>query len=232
MENYLRTAKVVSKTRAGGRGVNWRVGLDNGNGVRYGFFKTIDRTRPTGIPDSYKYGIAAYELNKLLNLNLVPPVVEREIDGQKGSLQVFITGALRESERRLKKIEPPDPEKFKKILQTIVVFENLVYCRSYCAEWELDDVLIMADEDWKVWRVDFSESFSPSPKLIPGCEITCCSKELFQRLMDIDDKVIKTTLKPYLNDRELSMLFKRKKLLVKKIKQLIAKKGEEAVIFR
>ena len=232
MENYLRTAKVVSKTRAGGRGINWKVGLDDGNGVRYGFFKTIDRTRPTHIADSYKYGIAAYELNKLLNLNFVPPVVEREIDGQKGSLQIFITGALKESERRLRKIEPPDPEKFKKTLETVVVFENLVYCRSYCAERELDDVLILENEDWKVWRVDFSESFSPAPKLIPGCEITCCSEKLFKRLLDIDNKTIEAKLKPYLNERELSMLLKRKKIIVKKIKKLIAEKGEKSALYR
>jgi hypothetical protein len=89
----------------------------------------------------------------------------------------------------------------------------------------------MDKEDWKVWRVDFSEAFAPSPELIPGCEITCCSKKLFQRLIDLDDNVIKANLKHYLNDRDMSMLLKRKKLIVEKIKQLIAEKGEEAVIF-
>ena len=116
LENYLRTAKVVSKSRAGGRGVNWKVFLDDGKIARSGFFKTIDRPGTAPIPDSYKKGFAAYELDKLLGLNLVPPVVEREIDGQKGSLQIFISGHLKESERRLKKIEPPDPKRFKNTL--------------------------------------------------------------------------------------------------------------------
>jgi hypothetical protein len=231
MENYLRTAKVVSKSRAGGRGVNWILSLDDGKTARQGFFKTINRPRPTNIPDSYKYGIAAYELDKLLDLNLVPPVVEREMDGQKGSLQLFIGGTLKEGERRLRKIEPPDPKRFKNTLENLSVFENLIYSRAYCGERDLDDILIMDKEDWKVWRVDFSEAFDVSPELIPGCEITCCSKKLFQRLIGLDDNVIKAKLKHYINDKEMSMLLTRKKLIVKKIKQLIAEKGEKAVLF-
>ena len=231
LENYLRTAKVVSKRRTGGRGENWRLSLDDGKIARDGFFKLINRSRPTLIPDSYKYGIAAYELDKLLDLNLVPTVVEREIEGKKGSLQRYIIGALLESERRIKNIEPPDPERFKNTLEDLSVFENLTYSPSFCGERELNDILIEDKKDWKIWRVDFSEAFPPSPELIPGCEITRCSKKLYQHLIKLEDKVIKANLKHYLNDEEMSMLLKRKKLIIEKIKKLIAEKGEESVLF-
>jgi hypothetical protein len=231
LESYLRTAKIVLKKRAGGRGENWIISLDDGKIARQGFFKLSNRARPTLIPDSYKYGIAAYELDKLLDLNLVPPVVEREIEGRKGSLQIFIEGALNESDRRIKKIKPPEPEKFKNTLDDLTVFENLTFSPSFCGERELDDILIMDKEDWKIWRVDFSEAFAPSPELIPGCEITRCSKKLYQRLTKLEDKVIKAKLEYYLNDEEISMLLKRKQLIIAKIKKLIAEKGEESVLF-
>lgn len=231
LENYLRTAKVVSKRRTGGRGENWRLSLDDGKIARQGFFKLINRSRPTLIADSYKYGIAAYELDKLLDLNLVPTVVEREIEGRKGSLQIFIEGALLESDRRIKNIKPPEPEKFKNTLGDLSVFENLIYSPSYCGERELDDILIMDKKDWKIWRVDFSEAFPLSPELIPGCEITRCSKKLYQHLTKLEDKVIKAKLKHYLNDEEMGMLLKRKKLIIEKIKKLIAEKGEKSVLF-
>jgi hypothetical protein len=231
LENYLRTAKIVSKKRTGGRGENWIVSLDDGKIARRGFFKLLNLARPTLITDSYKYGIAAYELDKLLDLNLVPPIVEREIEGRKGSLQIFIEGALKESERRIKNIEPPDPERFKNTLEDLSVFENLTYSPCFCVEKELDDILIMHKKDWKIWRVDFSRAFAPSPELIPGFEITRCSKKLYQHLIKLDDKVIKAKLKQYLNDEEMSMLLKRKKLIIEKIKKLIAEKGEESVLF-
>jgi hypothetical protein len=231
LENYLRTAKIVSKRRAGGRGENWIINLDDGKAARYGFFKLLNQSRPAIITDSYIYGIAAYELDKLLDLNLVPTVVEREIEGRKGSLQIFIEGALLESERKIKKIEPPDPEKFKNTLEDLSVFENLTYSPSFCGERELDDILIMDKKDWKVWRVDFSEAFALSPELIPGCEITGCSKKLFQNLIKLEDKVIKAKLKHYLNDEEMIMLLKRKKLIIEKIKKLSEEKEEESVLF-
>ena len=231
LENYLRTAKIVSKKRTGGRGENWEISLDDGKIARRGFFKLLNQTRPALIADSYKYGIAAYELDKLLDLNLVPPVVEREIEGRKGSLQIYIEGHLLESDRRMKNIKPPDPEKFKNTLEDLSVFENLTYSPSFCGERELDDILIMDKKDWKVWRVDFSEAFALSPELIPGCEITRCSKKLYQHLIKLEDKVIKAKLKHYLNDEEMGMLLKRKKLIIEKIKKLIAEKGEESVLF-
>jgi hypothetical protein len=221
LENYLKTAKIVSKRRAGGRGENWVISLDDGKISRFGFFKLLNQARPALITDSYRYGIAAYELDKLLDLNIVPPVVEREIEGRKGSLQIFIEGALNESVRRMKKIKPREPDKFKNALEDLIVFENLTYSPSFCGERELDDILIMDKQDWKVWRVDFSEAFAPSPELIPGCEITGCSKKLCQNLIKLDDEVIKAKLKHYLNDEEMSMLLKRKKIIIEKIKKLI-----------
>jgi hypothetical protein len=231
LENYLKTAKIVSRRRAGGRGENWVISLDDGKISRHAFFKLLSQTRPALITDSYKYGIAAYELDKLLDLNLVPPVVEREIEGRKGSLQIFIEGALNESVRRMKNIKPQEPEKFKNTLEDLSVFENLTYSPSFCGERELDDILIMYKEDWKVWRVDFSEAFAPSPELIPGCEISGCSKKLYQNLIKLEDNVIKAKLKHYLNDEEMSMLLKRKKLVIEKIKKLTEEKGEESVLF-
>jgi len=38
---------------------------------------------PRRFLDSYKAEIAAYEIDKVLGMRMVPPAVEREIDGQK-----------------------------------------------------------------------------------------------------------------------------------------------------
>ena len=214
LENYLKTAKIdPDRDKRGRRTEAYKVSLDDGKIKRGGFLKLTDRTRPNHpLPDSYKYGIAAYELDKLLDLNLVPPVVEREIEGGKGSLMIYLEGPLRESDRRRRKIEPPDPKIFENTLEELNVFV-------------LDKVA------WKVWRVAFSEAFAPSPELIPGCEITRCSKKLYQNLLKLDDKVLKAKLKHYLNEEEISMLLKRKKIIIEKIKQLIDEKGEESVLF-
>src|SRR5690242_18374874 len=48
-------------------------------------WKVLPPGRRGGYWESYKSEIAAYELDKRLELHMVPPVVEREIDGNTGA---------------------------------------------------------------------------------------------------------------------------------------------------
>ena len=231
MENYLRTADIVSieKDESAGRTAPWRINLDDGKIARQGHFKHVNRLRPSLFPaDSYKYDIAAYELDKLLDLNIVPPIVEREIEGTKGSLQLFLEGIITENERKMKNIDPPDLKVFKNNLEVINIFENLVYDED-CLD--PDDNLINM-EDWRVWRVDFSMAFSLTPELIPGCKITRCSKKLYKNLQKLESEAVKAKLNPYLNDEEIEALLKRKNVITDTIQQLIKEKGEASVLFQ
>lgn len=234
MEKFLKTARITPEQKGvGGRTESWSVILYDGKTKMRGFAKFTDRHRPYTLPDSYKYGIAAFELNKLLGLDLVPPMVEREIEGRKASLMPLLEGVISERSRRRRNIEPPDLESFQNAMDELKVFENLVYSSALCEEGgdDLGDLLIMFKKNWKAWRVDLSQAFSPIPELIQYCEFTRCSKKLFGNLLKLDDKNIKAKLKKYLNEDEMSALLERKKLIIERIKQLIKEKGEESVLF-
>ncbi len=233
LENYLKTASIGSDWKPIGRRTEaYVVNLDDGRIKRRGVLKLTDRTRPSHpIPDSYKYGIAAYELDRLLDLKIVPPTVVRETDGRKGSLMIFLEDSLRESDRQRKNLEPPDPKSFENALEEIKAFENLVYFHSLCGMKDLGNILIMVKEDWKVWEVDFSEAFVPRSELIPECPIIRISKKFYKNLMKMDDEEVKLKLKPYLNDEEIKALFERKNAIIKTIQQLIQEKGEDSVLF-
>lgn len=228
MENYLKTARIVAinKSTVGGRTAPWIISLDDGKTRLRAIFKHVNRQRPSILPDSYKYELAGYELGRLLGLDITPLAVEREINGLKGSLQLLIEDSMTENYRKRRNIEPPDPKAFENTLEEIKIFENLVY--DECLD--RDDILIQ-ESDWKVWRVDFSEAFSPTLELIPGCEIRRCSKNLYNNLQKMDEKLIESKLKSYLNDEEIRALVERKNLIIEKIKKLIEEKGEEAVLF-
>lgn len=176
--------------------------------------------------DSYKYDIAAYELTKLLGVEMIPPVVERETGGRKGTLQVYVENCIREKDRRRKKLEPPNPKAFSNALEEVKVLENLTYDECQDA----DDLYIHRD-DWRVCRVDFSEAFAPIPELLPGCDITACSRKFYEGLLKLDEETVKSALSKYLSDEEIGALLIRKSLLIEKIKALICEKGEDAVLF-
>jgi hypothetical protein len=228
-EKYLKKATISNRRPSGTRGDSYFVHLDVGGIKKRGFLKFSNYQRPRVPTDSYIYGLAAYELDKLLDLNIIPPVVERNLGGRKGSLQILVSLLWDEGERRLKKIAPPDPENFFNTLEEIKIFEYLVYDTSLCQQSDLQDILIT--DEWKVWRVDFSEAFKPLPKLIEGCEITRCSRKLYQNLQQIKNKKIKSKLKKYLNKDEIDALLERKKLIIETVQKLIEDKGEAAVLF-
>ncbi len=176
--------------------------------------------------DSYKYDIAAYELTKLLGMELIPPVVEREIGGRQGTLQILLENCIRERDRRRKKLDPPDAKAFKNALEELKVFVNLVYDDCY----NLDDIYIHL-EDWRVCRVDFSEAFSPALELLPDCNITGCSRKLYKGPIDLDEEEVRETLGRYLSEEEIASCLVRKNLILEKINALIVEKGEENVLF-
>ena len=228
-EKYLKKARISNRRPSGTRGDSYVVHLDVGGIKKRGFLKFSNYQRPREPTDSFMYGLAAYELDKLLDLNIIPPVVERTFNQGKASLQILVNLLWDEGERRLKNIVPPDPERFFNSLEEIKIFEYLVYDISLCQQSDLQDILIT--DEWKIWHVDFSQAFEPEPKLIEGCEITRCSRKLYENMRQIEDKKIKSKLKKYLNEDEIEALLKRKKLIIEMIQKLIEEKGEAAVLF-
>ena len=229
VEYYLHNAAAVNvfKGAVPGRTAAWKIDLDNGEIKRRAMFKVVDDTRPAALlPDSYKYELAAYALDKLLDFNKIPPTIKREIESTWGSLQIRIENCFGLDEQNEKNILPPDSQAFADTLEEINVFENLIYNERK----ELDDILIHK-ETWDIFRVDFSEAFSPTPDLIPEQKITRCSKTLFKNLQELSDRVIIARLEGYLNEKEMSALLSRKALIIKKLKELIKEKGSAAVLF-
>jgi len=227
LEAFLRTARVVETQESDekGRTAPWRVILDNGFVRRRAMFKYVDRRRPHPFADSWRYELAAYELSKAFRLALVPPTVEREIDGMTGSLQLFMEGAVR-VEDLLRAPGRAEDERTSRALLSCRVFENLVY--NDCAAAR--DTYVTPD-DGRIFRVDFSSAFSPTARLLPDCEITRSSRALYRGLLAWDDRAMAVVLAPYLDADEQAALNKRRKLIIHKIATLIREKGEAAVLF-
>jgi hypothetical protein len=227
IEKFLKTsAPQLVVPGAAGRTEPWKVKMESNGITRWAQFKYISRPRPAPIPDSFTYEIAAYELDKYLGLNLVPPAVIRTINDTSGSLQMFVENAMRESDRKRESIIPADPEAFDQAMTDLKVFENLVY--DSCGN---DKDTLIQKETGKVYRVDFSEAFAPENGTVPGCEILRCSRRLYQRLCDWDREKVTAVLAPYLNEEEIGALHARQGSIVRMIQEQIGIRGENDVLF-
>lgn len=64
--------------------------LPPGGPMAYLVWKMIPPGRPSGAWESYKNEIAAYELDKVLELNMVPPTVEKVYRGERGAAVMWV----------------------------------------------------------------------------------------------------------------------------------------------
>jgi hypothetical protein len=92
----LRTAKIVQSEEVGS-GITRPILLTLEGGTR-GIWKDpgsqfVHPRTGVLVKDSWRHEIAAYRLSEELGLGLVPPTVERRLNGEVGSLQLWIEGA-------------------------------------------------------------------------------------------------------------------------------------------
>ncbi len=228
IEKFLSSARVVlvEKDVEAGRSVPWRVTLDDGRVKARAMFKHIDRRVVQTPRHSFRYELAAYSLSRLLDLEIVPPAVERVIEGTTGSLQWYVEDCRSERDRRRLNENPPDLDAFLRRLEIIQIFEALANDEI----GDQDDTLIHL-ETWKICRIDFSAAFRPAPAISSSCTVRRCSRTLFHRLEDLKRPVIVTQMKPYLDSEEIDALFHRLRQFVDLIKNEIREKGEASVLF-
>jgi hypothetical protein len=238
IEELLRTAPVVDM-EALGTGVthSQRATLRDGSTTVQAVWKTIDEHQPIkrfydgsppelGFIDSYKNEIAAYELDKLLDLGLVPPTVERRIGRDTGSLQFWLDDVMTEAERFKQKLTPPDPPAWGRRLYTVRLFRQLIYDVDYR---NASNVLI--DEDFRIWSVDHSRGFRLDTDLLNAEFLRKFSRSLLERLEALDAELLEQALGEWLSKGQRQALLARRDLILEHARKLAAERGEDAVLF-
>jgi len=69
--------------------------------------------------DFWGYNVAGYELAKILELNMVPPYVERKVGGQEASLSWLVNDSVMELDRKNRHMEPPDLDSWNKQMYAV-----------------------------------------------------------------------------------------------------------------
>ena len=119
MEEFLRSAKIGTQRNIP-KGVTLpkRATLEDGKITHDASIQAIHESKssftgqrgPTELnfKDWWEFNVAGYRLAKLLDLNMVPPYVERKVGGKSASLSWWIDDTMLEIDRMQKKIQPPD----------------------------------------------------------------------------------------------------------------------------
>ena len=175
--------------------------------------------------DWFGYDIAAYQVDRLLELDRVPPIVRRKVKRHEGSVQIWLQGTITEHERRKRGIEPPDIARFNQQKEIMHVFDNLVANRDS----NLGNSLI--DGNWRLWLIDCSRCFGTSKELLYPKSTSHCERRLWQKLQELTEEEAHARLAPYLTKTEINALLARRDKLVEHFQALIDEWGEPMIIF-
>ncbi|HEY7616749.1 MAG TPA: hypothetical protein VH744_08100, partial [Terriglobales bacterium] len=233
---FLRTAEVVSIREIGSGVTKPQKVLLEKDGVRMNvIFRAHNSEKPEAqmrdgrrvrnYRDSFKLEVAAYQLAKLLELEAIPPVAERRIQGKDGSVQVWIENAMTETMRLEKKIKPPDQRRWNQQVQMMRLFDLLVY------NWDRHTDNIIIDQQWNLWMVDHTRTFRRETDVPYVDQIILCERKFWRRLQEVEDETIRQRLRGILYDSELNSLLKRRQKLVEYLRERIASRGEADVLF-
>ena len=173
----------------------------------------------SGYFESYKSEIAAYELDKLLGLNMVPVVVERTVKGDTGAAVLWLEGV-----RSWETVLPlPKPSLWPWQLARMKMFDDLI------GNSDRNKGNLLVDDDWHLFLIDHSRAFVTDNKLPQ--ELQTIDRKLWERMLALDEPTLATALGAWLDGRQRAALLRRRDEMKKKIDALVAKSGKTAVFF-
>lgn len=187
-------------------------------------YKTDKGANGKDFKDSYKFNIAAYQLDKFLGLNMTPPCVERIVDAKRSSVCWWVDNILMDEEqRRARKEEAPDLQNWANQLNVVRVFDQLI------ANEDRNQGNLLITKDWKLVMIDHTRAFRPTHQLLNPKTLTRCSKKLQESMRRLDKPILERNLMPYVTPPEIDALLERRDLIVKYFESEVAQKGEDAV---
>jgi hypothetical protein len=237
-EEFLRTAEIVDRERVPvGVTEPHRVTLEDSSRTARAIWKTISEFSPKkefhdGLPpeigfrDSYKSEVAAYELDKLLGFGFVPPTVMRRVRRTKGSIQLWIEDCMTEGDRRQQGLKPPDASEWAKQMYDARLFHQLIHDSDYRNASNL-----LVDKNFRLWVVDHSRAFRTQARLLNQDYLRRFSRQHLERLRQLTPELLEDKLGEWLTSRQRKGLLARRDLILQLAEQLIAERGEEAVLF-
>ena len=180
--------------------------------------------------------VAAYALDKILDINFVAPAVVRMVNGVPAVVIWWLDGVVMdELSRRKSKTEPPDLDAWSKQVQTARVFDELIAnaYRDVNPELYLSTVWdnLLITKDWNIWLIDHSRTFQTRRSLDHAESLMRSDRGLLKKLRGLNLEGLKTGLAKYLTIEQIEALDSRRQLLVKHYDQEIARRGESAVLY-
>jgi hypothetical protein len=219
-EEYLRTAKIeriediplgVTRPQRAFLAAGGPFGSMAWKPLRPGFYE--------GSWESYKSEIAAYELDKLLELHMTPPAVERQVNGQYGAAIMWIAPVT--MWRDLKRAQRPTGNRWTFQIIRQRLFDDLI------GNDDRNQGNLLIDGDGHLCLIDASRAFSTNRRL--PVEIEKVDALLWARIAALTGESLSARLGAWIDDGQISAILDRRTRIKAQIDKLVATHGAAKV---
>jgi hypothetical protein len=237
---FLKTAPVTAaeQFRSSEAVANpYKLTLEKDGASHVGLWKNIDKIEMAR-PDCWRYEIAAYRMDRLLGLNMIPLTVERSYKENRGSIQLWEENQFSLKTKNDQKIGVPPRYTFhwNRAIYLQRAFDNLIANEDRHA----NNILIT--QDWRMILIDHSRSFRTSKKFTDKLIYTekhpegpKLMKELprvfVEKLKALTAASIKEVVGEFLEEDEIKAILLRRELILAEIDRLIKKNGAENTLY-
>jgi len=230
LEHFLHEAEVTGRKKIG-KGVTnpEKLTLELDGVVRHAIFKKVDKKH-----DNWRFEVAAYELDKLLGLGMVPPTVKRSVGGRRGCLQLWVTGTVMVEYED----EIPDMDEWHEQVSVMWLFDDLIanIDRHLNNAMVSPDHRLMLIDNSKTfryqrtllndlnatgtgtharfWGVDYDENRKRYPTTYPP--------QLIERLRSLDGGELKNAIKKFVWGYNRKLVEKRLEIILERIDSMDA----------
>jgi hypothetical protein len=237
MEQFLLTAKVISKKRAD-KGVTdtIRATLSDGRIVHEAQIQTVDihqnvfnggRASEVNFRDTYRYNIGAYRLARLLGMTNIPMSVKRRVDGKDAAVTWWIDDVMFEEGGRLKQkpSQNPDPERTSKQIYVRLAFDELIQNK------DRNQGNLVWTKDWTLWLIDHTRAFRLGKELVKPEQLVRIDRRFLDAIRGLTLESMTAAMGDVMFKEEISAVLLRRDLLLAHYEDRIKRIGEAAVLF-
>ena len=199
-----------------------RATLEPGGPIGRFAWKALRPGYSKGFMESYKAEIAAYRMDRMLELHMVPPIVERTIDGRDGAAVMWIVNTKPWSVEK----PPQGPEPMWSIQLTRMKMLDLLI-----ANIDRNQGNLIYDNDWHLFLIDHSRAFISKKDLKGIAPLGRVDRALWNKMEALTLESLEAGLGEWVSTGDKKAILLRRDKMAEAINELIAKRGEKSVYY-
>jgi hypothetical protein len=239
-EDFLMTARIVeSRQLSSEQGITqpYVLTLEKDGITQMALWKPIEGLHK-GFYENWRWEIAAYRLDKHLDLNMIPPTVERRFWQTRGSLQLWVKAKMSLREKNQGNYAVPQSEilRWNRMMCLQRAFDNLI------ANEDRHQGNYLITDDWRIVLIDHSRSFRTSREFTEELIFTSDHRDgtmimrqlprsFLDRIQTLDFDLLKDLVGPYLTNKEIRSVLMRRDLVIDEMDRIIGAYGQDDVLY-